>query len=82
MALAKRDYGTAGVFDMGESAVNNIHHGLPVDRWLPHVRSVVVSNRERDRVSGDDRDTAYADLLALIDLFADEYGITVTGEPT
>lgn len=76
-----RDYETAAVFDMGESAVNNLHHGRPVDQWLPHVRLIVVTNR--DRAVKEGRPVfAYNDLLALIDLFAEEYGIDPeTGAP-
>lgn len=44
--LAAEDYETAQAYGIGESAVNNVMHGLYDSEWVPHFVSIMRSHAE------------------------------------
>lgn len=76
-ALAKENYGRAQAFSSCESMVNNFHHGREVRITLSLCRKVFLDNSQAAELFDAAELSAYAEAVILVDLFAEQYGMTL-----
>lgn len=65
-ALAENDYSVADVWNLAESAVNNVHHGRHPAEWLPQVRVIFESHLTDEAMT--DVAPAWEEAIEFIDI--------------
>jgi len=79
-ALAEGNYDRSTAFSSCESMVNNFLHGREPRITLSFCRKIFLENSLNESFEADTR-KAYEEAVMVVDLFAEQYGLTLISNP-